>query len=205
MKINLEKFINSVEKPGRYLGGEYNTPKMKRNAALNFLMCFPDVYEVASSNLGIKILYGLLNRRGDTNCERCFAPWPDMGRELKKRGLPLFSIETRRPCREFDMLGFSLQYELSYTNVLYMLDLAGIPFYAKDRGEGDPIIIAGGPCTVNPAPFQDFFDIIVIGDGEEAIEKLAEEFVKNKAAGGGKLTALEEEKYKTNCTTNRLS
>ena len=177
--IDLSKLLKSVEKPSRYTGGEYNSPAFKPAAALNYLLCFPDVYEVAMSNLGIKILQGVLNRRADTNCERCFAPWIDMGALLKKEGVPLFSLETRRAAKEFDIMGFSLQYELSYTNVLYMLDLAGIPFLRKDRTKGNfPILMAGGPCAVNPLPLEDIFDIFVIGDGEELIDKLAALYIE---------------------------
>ncbi len=188
-KVDIEKFLLSVAKPSRYTGGEYNSPVYKPEAALDYLMCFPDVYEVAMSNLGIKILQGALNARPDTNCERCFAPWPDMGAAMKANNTPLFSLETRRPAAAFDIMGFSLQYELSYTNVLYMLDLAGAPFLRAEREGGDfPLLMAGGPCAVNPLPVSDIFDIFVIGDGEEAITELAALYIvqKKKLKGAGR-------------------
>lgn len=167
-----------VEKPARYTGGEYNTPDMKKPHKLDFCLCFPDIYEVAMSNLGIAILYDILNKNKDIVAERCFAPWMDMGKLLKEYNIALMSIETKKPLKNFDMLGFSVQYEMSYTNILYMLDLANIPFRAKDRDDSYPIIIAGGPCTANPEPFADFFDIIVIGDGEEVDKTVCEIAIK---------------------------
>jgi len=190
--IKLEQLFLKVAQPARYAGGEYNSAPIKKDAALKFLLCFPDVYEVGQSNLGCKILYGLLNSRDDTCCEMCFAPWVDMGELLKKHQLPLFSLGTRSPAKNFDMLGFSLSYELGYTNVLYMLELAGLEYYAIDRKENDPIIIAGGMCSVNPAPFASFFDLIVIGDGEEVTNKIADLFVANKAEGKSKKEFLKK-------------
>lgn len=184
MKKEIRELLLSVDKPSRYCGGEYNTPNIKTGAALRYLMCFPDVYEVAMSNLGIKILYHLLNKREDTACESCYAPWPDMGQALQSRDIDLFSLETTSPMREFNMIGFSMQYEMSYTNVLYMLKLGKIPLYSKDRGEDCPIIMAGGPCVVNPMPIENFIDLFSIGDGENTLNELAETYVQNKKSGG---------------------
>ncbi|MGI6214003.1 MAG: TIGR03960 family B12-binding radical SAM protein [Christensenellales bacterium] len=173
MNEKLKEILLKVEKPARYIGGEYNTPLMHKGEKVRAAICFTDIYEIAMSNLGIQILYDILNSHPDVICERCFAPWTDFAAELKKAGLPLFSLETKKPLAEFDLLGFSCQYELSFTNILYMLDLAGIPFYSADRGENWPLVIAGGPCMANPEPIADFFDLIVIGDGEEVFLQIA--------------------------------
>lgn len=178
-----------VEKPARYVGGEYGVPDMKKACRVRFCMCFPDVYEVGMSNLGMAILYEALNRDPDIVCERCYAPWFDFSDELQRAGLPLPSIETKTPLAEFDVLGFSLQYELAYTNVLHMLKLSGIPFYAKDRGEEYPLLIAGGPCSINPAPYAPFFDLVSIGEGEETLVKLSHVVEKYK---GNKRKIIEE-------------
>ncbi len=167
-----------VQKPSRYTGGEYNTPDMSKPHKIDFCLCFADIYEVGMSNLGMAILYDTLNRNKDIVAQRCFAPWTDMGDLLKKHNIPLMSLETRKPLKDFDMIGFSLQYEMSYTNILYMLDLAQIPFRAKDRKDGYPIIIAGGPCSVNPEPYADFFDIIYIGEGEQIDKNICELVIK---------------------------
>ncbi|MDD4315758.1 MAG: TIGR03960 family B12-binding radical SAM protein [Clostridia bacterium] len=177
-----------VEKPARYTGGEYNTPDVQKPHKLSFCLCFADIYEVAMSNLGIAILYDILNKDKDIVCERCFAPWTDMAALLREHKLPLVSLETKKPLRDFDIVGFSLQYEMAYTNVLYMFDLAGIPFRAKDRDDSYPLIVAGGPCTVNPEPVADFFDIIFIGEGEEVDKKLCHIAIEHK---GDKKAVLE--------------
>ena len=179
-----KKILSRVDKPSRYCGGELNTPKMKADAPLKYLLCFPDVYEVAMSNLGIKILYGILNNRVDTVCETAYAPWEDMAQILREEDLPLFSSETRRPMCDFDMIGFSMQYELSYTTVLYMLRLGKVKLLAEDRGENDPVVMAGGPCVVNPLPLVDFIDLFSIGDGEQTLDELAALYNENKKAGG---------------------
>lgn len=173
-----------AEKPARYTGGEYNTPDMDKDALLNFCLCFTDIYEVGMSNLGIAILYDILNKNKDIICQRCFAPWVDMGKILKNNNIPLMSIEKRTPLRDFDVIGFSVPYELSYTNILYMLSLAQIPFRAKDRGEDFPIIVGGGPVAANPEPIIDFFDAYFIGEGEETLPAfcaLAIKYKGNKA------------------------
>ncbi|MCL2599085.1 MAG: radical SAM protein [Firmicutes bacterium] len=192
MENFIKSILPSVDKPSRYTGGEYNTPHIDLSAACRFAMCFPDIYEIGMSNLGIEILYGILNRMEGVSCERCFAPWHDMAEQLRKHKMPLFSLESKTPLHKFDMVGFSMQYELSYTNVLLMLELAGISFLAKDRKEQDPVLIAGGPSCVNPYPFADFFDIILVGDGEGIIEDIANAYKANKARGGSKQDFLKD-------------
>ena len=163
----LEKLLDTVLKPSRYTGGEMNAViKPFDKADVTFAFCFPDSYEVGMSHLGIKILYDIINRQPWALCERAFMPWPDMADAMRREDLPLFSIESRTPLDRFDIVGFTLQYEMSYTNVLEMLDLAGIPLYSRDRREG-PIIMAGGPCAYNPEPLAPFVDVFQIGDGEE--------------------------------------
>lgn len=169
----LDEILLTVEKPSRYIGGECGEPNITPSK-FNYCICFPDVYEVAMSNLGIRIVQEVINRVDGAMADRCFAPWPDFGSAIKENGIPLYSLGLKMPLNKFDMLGFSLQYELSYTTILYMLDLAGIPLLAKDRGEEFPIIQGGGPCAVNPEPIADFFDIFVIGDGEDSMRELAE-------------------------------
>lgn len=160
----LEKCLKKVEKPARYIGGELNSIQ-KDDPALRFAFCFPDVYEVGMSHLGMHILYFAMNAT-EYACERVFAPWPDMMEEMKREGIPLYSLETKTPLSEFDIVGFTLQYEMSYTNILYMLDLGGVPILSKDRDEKDPIIVAGGPCATTPEPLADFIDCFLIGEGE---------------------------------------
>ena len=163
----LEKLLDTVLKPSRYTGGEMNAViKPFDKADVTFAFCFPDSYEVGMSHLGIKILYDIINRQPWALCERSFMPWPDMADAMRREDLPLFSIESRTPLDRFDIVGFTLQYEMSYTNVLEMLDLAGIPLYSRDRRDG-PIIMAGGPCAYNPEPLAAFVDVFQIGDGEE--------------------------------------
>lgn len=169
----LDEILLTVEKPSRYIGGECGEPNIKREK-FNYCICFPDVYEVAMSNLGIRIVQEVINGVDGAMADRCFAPWPDFGEALKQNGISLYSLGLKMPLGEFDMLGFSLQFELSYTTVLYMLDLAGIPLYSKDRTDEHPIIQGGGPCAVNPEPIADFFDLFVIGDGEDSMRQLAE-------------------------------
>lgn len=172
-KNELHRILTDVEKPGRYTGGELGSiEKNTDEIDVRFGMCFPDVYEVGMSHLGIRILYEVLNRRSDTWCERFFMPWPDMADAMRERGIELFSLESHTQARGFDMLGFTLQYEMSYTNVIHMLRLGGINEYAKDRTERDPIIIAGGPCAFNAEPVAGFFDIVMIGDAEETLPEL---------------------------------
>lgn len=176
---SIEDILPLVEKPSRYLGGEIN--QVKKDPAkvrLKFALAFPDLYEIGTSHFGMQILYHILNARPDIAAERVFAPAADMEAHLRRAGLPLFSLESRRPLNQFDIIGFSLLYELNYTNILTMLDLAGIPFYAAQRDHRFPMVIAGGPCACNPEPVADFFDAIVVGDGETAIVQLAESWLK---------------------------
>lgn len=186
----LNEILLTVEKPARYVGGEYNTPDMKKPFEANLLLCFPDVYEIGMSNLGLSILYQLINSKPDFMAERCYAPWPDFGKKLKENDIPLFSLENRKKFTDFDVVGFSVQYELLYSNILYMFDLAGIPFYAKDRGDEYPIMIAGGPCTVNPEPFKKFFDVIEVGEGEDMLVELMEVVRDGKRQGLSKKEIL---------------
>lgn len=163
-----DDILCKVEKPARYIGGELNSyNKDKNNVAIRYAFCFPDVYEVAMSHLGTKILYHLMNEREDTFCERCFAPWPDMEKLLRENNIPLGTLETKDSLRDFDILGFTLQYEMSYTNILNMLDMCKIPLRASERGEEYPIIMMGGPCAYNPEPLYNIADAFVLGEGEE--------------------------------------
>lgn len=163
-----DDILCKVEKPARYIGGELNSyNKDKNSVAIRYAFCFPDVYEVAMSHLGTKILYHLMNEREDTFCERCFAPWPDMEKLLRENNIPLGTLETKDSLREFNILGFTLQYEMSYTNILNMLDMCEIPLRASERGEEYPIIMMGGPCAYNPEPLYNIADAFVLGEGEE--------------------------------------
>ncbi len=184
LKQKIENILPLVEKPARYAGGELNSViKDKNKVDIRFAFCFADVYEIGMSHLGMKILYHLLNDRKDTWCERVFAPWVDMEDKMRKNNIPLFGLESMESVRHFDFLGFTLQYEMSYSNILNMLDLAGIPLLQKDRGEGDPFIIMGGPCAYSAeciAPFADFFQL---GEGEEIMNECMDAYIKWKKAG----------------------
>ena len=163
-----DDILYRVEKPARYIGGELNSYNKDKNSVdIRYAFCFPDVYEVAMSHLGTKILYHLMNEREDTFCERCFAPWPDMEKLLRENNIPLGTLETKDSLSEFDILGFTLQYEMSYTNILNMLDMCNIPVRASKRGEEYPIIMMGGPCAYNPEPLYDIADVFILGEGEE--------------------------------------
>ena len=187
----LKTLLLKAEKPARYIGGEYNQPEMTKTG-VRICMCMPDVYEVGMSNTGLRILYHLLNDTEGVECERCFAPAVDFGSILKEAHYPLFSLETQTPLKDFHIVGMSVQYEMLYSNILYMLDLANIPFRAKDRDESYPILMAGGPCSVNPEPFAEFFDIISIGEGEEALPALAKLYEKHSKKGFNKRQFLIE-------------
>ena len=190
--ITPEKLLR-LEKPGRYTGGEVNavskpiTPNLVR-----FAFCFPDVYEIGMSHLGLQILYFFMNRRKDTFCERVFMPWPDMAELLREENEPLFALESGDGLQKFDFLGFTLQYEMSYTNVLAMLDLAGIPLRAAERSDDFPIVCAGGPCATNPEPMADFFDFFYIGDGEVSLDEILNRYAAHKKAGGNKSDFLRQ-------------
>ena len=179
-----QDILSLVEKPSRYLGSEINRVKKDPDAVrLQVALAFPDLYEIATSHFGIQILYHILNRHPEIAAERIYTPAPDMSEHLKKEKIPLFSLESGKSMRDFDLVGFSLLYELNYTNVLLMLKLSDIPFFSRDRDLSFPFVIAGGPCTVNPEPLADFFDAMVIGDGENVILALAEAFLKWKSDG----------------------
>jgi len=170
---NIEKILSSVSKPSWYVGTEFNSVhKNPADVAIRFAFCFPDLYDVGMSHLGMKLLYHMMNDRPDTWCERVYAPNSDLEELLRKTNTPLFALESKDELKAFDIVGFSLVYELSYTNIITILDLAGIPIYAKDRTPDMPLIIAGGPCMVNPEPVADFFDLINIGEGEETMNKI---------------------------------
>jgi radical SAM family uncharacterized protein/radical SAM-linked protein len=176
--------LDSVQKPVRYIGNEWNVIKKPwESVSKHVLLAFPDSYDIGMSHLGLRILYSYLNKRNDTAAERAFCPWLDMESKLRERNLPLVSMETQRPLRDFDVVGFSLQYELEYTNVLTMLDLGGIPLLSRDRNDNDPLIIGGGPCVYSAEPIADFFDCFLIGEGEEAFPIVIDKFCEMRAAG----------------------
>ena len=162
----VEKILLKVQKPGRYVGGELNSViKDKSKVDLRYAFCFPDTYEIGMSHLGMKILYSLVNEREDAWCERVFAPWVDMEEQMRKNDIPLYALESGDPVKDFDMVGFTLQYELSFSNVLNMLSLAKIPLYSKERESLTPLVVAGGPCVCNAEPIADFIDVIMLGEG----------------------------------------
>ena len=184
MDHGIEKLLAKVQKPGRYVGGEQNSiVKDKEKVKTRFAFCFPDTYEIGMSHLGMKILYGLFNQREDIWCERVFAPWLDMEELMRKNGLRLYGLESGDPICDFDFIGFTLQYELSFTNVLNMLDLGGVPVRNDQRGENDPIVVAGGPCACNPEPLADFIDIFFLGAGEEVDLEVIDLYQKCKEEG----------------------
>src|SRR3984885_15158416 len=177
-------FVHLVQKPARYLGGEFGArTKAWDTVEARGCLAFPDVYDIGMSHLGFKILYKILNDDPRTLAERAYAPWIDMEAQLRARGLPLVSCETARPLRDFDVVGFSLQFELTYTNVLAMLDLGGIALRAEDRGEDAPLVLAGGPSATHPEPLAPFLDAVAIGDGEELATVVALAWTASKRAG----------------------
>ena len=168
-----DEILLTVDKPARYIGNEVNSVKKDPNEVdIRFAMCFPDVYEIGMSHLGIQILYDMFNRRDDVYCERVYAPWTDLDAIMREQKIPLFALESQDPIKEFDFLGITIQYEMCYTNILQILDLSQIPIWAKDRRNEDPIVIGGGPCTYNPEPIADFFDLFYIGEGETVYDEL---------------------------------
>ena len=179
-----DKILMSVEKPARYLGGElHQVIKDPARVDIRFAFCFPDVYEIGMSHLGMKILYDMFNRRDDVYCERVFSPWPDLHRVMKEQQIPLFALESQDPVSGFDFIGLTLQYEMCYTNILQILDLAQIPLLAADRAEGMPFVIGGGPCAYNPEPVADFFDLFYIGEGEVSYDALFDLYLQAKREG----------------------
>ncbi len=184
MDKKMRSILKQVSKPGRYTGGEYGQIiKNKEDVKCRFAFCFPDTYEIGMSNLGVRLLYGVLNEEKEVWCERVYAPWDDMEEKMRENGIPLFAHESRDPITNFNFVAFTLQYELSYTNVLNMLDLAGIPLLASQRGEDAPIIVGGGPCAYNAEPVADFFDVFSIGEGEEALPEMTRLYLKMKEEG----------------------
>ncbi len=188
----LEKFLLDVQKPGRYTGGELNSViKDKKSVDIRYAFCFPDTYEIGMSHLGMKILYSLVNSRDDAWCERVFAPWLDMEKIMRENSVELYGLESGDPIKDFDLIGFTMQYELSYTNVLNMLDLAGLPVRSADRKELTPIVVAGGTCVCNAEPMAEFFDITLPGDGEEVTMELIDLLKEYKKKGASKREFLE--------------
>ncbi len=187
-----DEILLSVQQPARYIGGEVNMRvKDPKKADIRFAMCFPDVYEIGMSHLGIQILYSMFNSREDIYCERVYSPWTDLDPILRENKIPLFTLETQEPVKNFDFLGITLQYEMCYTNVLQILDLSQIPLHTCDRTENDPIVIGGGPCAYNPEPLADFFDLFYIGEGETVYFELMDRYKENKKAGGTRKQFLE--------------
>ena len=182
-----DRILLSVEKPARYTGGEVNSiMKDKEHTAVRFAMCFPDLYEIGMSHLGMQIIYSMLNSRDDIWCERVFSVWPDLFQIMKEERIPLFALESQDPLKDFDFLGITLQYEMAYTNVLAVLDLAQIPIHACDRKEEDPLVIGGGPCAANPEPLAAFFDLFYMGEGETVYFELLDAYKANKEANGSR-------------------
>ena len=188
-----DEILMKIEKPARYIGGEVNAVTKKLDDIdVRFAMCFPDVYEIGMSHLGIQILYDMFNRRDDVWCERVYSPWVDLDKVMREEKIPLFALESQDPVRDFDFLGITIQYEMCYTNILQVLDLACIPLHAKDRTEEDPIVIGGGPCAYNPEPIAEFFDMFYIGEGETVYDELLDTYKENKKNGGSRMDFLEK-------------
>lgn len=193
MNPKLQQILRKVQKPGRYTGGELNSVMKDKTAVdLRFAFCFPDTYEVGMSHLGMKILYSLINAREDAWCERVFAPDVDMETLMRENGVPLYGLESQDPLSQFDIIGFTLQYELSFTNVLNMLDLAGIQVRSENRNSLAPLIVAGGPCACNPEPLADFIDLFMLGEGEEVMNELLDLYRQSKEAGETKREFLKK-------------
>ena len=216
----IEKYLMKVQKPGRYVGGELNSVVKPRDSVdISYAFCFPDTYEIGMSHLGMKILYSLVNARDDARCERVFAPDIDMEEIMRRENIPLWTLESGEPVKDSDIIGFTLQYELCYTNVLNMLDLAGLPVRSEDRKELTPIVIAGGTCVCNAEPMADFFDITLPGDGEEVTNELIDLLREYKAKGASKrefliaaaripgvyVPSLYEVEYNEDCTVKSVT
>ncbi len=186
-----DDILMKIEKPARYIGNEVNAVMKDKDAVkVRFAMCFPDVYEIGMSHLGIQILYDMFNSMEDVWCERVYSPWLDLDKVMREENIPLFALESQDPIKDFDFLGITIQYEMCYTNILQVLDLAQIPLLAKERGEEHPIVIGGGPCTYNPEPIADFFDIFYIGEGETQYRALMDLYKECKDAGVGRVEFL---------------
>lgn len=178
-----DSILKSIEKPARYIGCEVNAVYKEKDDKIRFAMCFPDVYEIGMSHLGIQIIYDMLNSFEDTWCERVYSVWPDLHKIMKEQNIPLFALESQDAIKDFDFLGITLQYEMCYTNILQVLDLSGISFYAEDRDNDDPIVICGGPCTYNPEPFCEFFDLVYMGEAETSYRQLLDLYKSHKEKG----------------------
>ena len=186
-----DEILLSVQQPARYIGNEMNmVVKDPGKVDIRFVMCFPDVYEIGMSHLGMQILYDMFNRRPDVYCERLFSPWTDLDKLMREHQIPLFALESQDPVKDFDFLGITLQYEMCYTNILQVLELSGIPLHAAGRSESDPIVIGGGPCAYNPEPLAPFFDLFYIGEGETAYDALLDLYKKEKQRGGSRESFL---------------
>jgi hypothetical protein len=197
----LERILPSVKNPGRYIGGEANqVAKDPADVLASMALVFPDAYELGMSHNGTKVLYHLLNREPDLAAERAFAPMPDMAEALRKGGIPLYALESYRPVREFSAIGISLQTELNYTNVPYVLELSGLAAFARDRAETDPLVIGGGPCMANPEPVADFFDLFVIGDGEILAVEILRRIGIGRRDGRSKADILKDRRPSRACT-----
>lgn len=187
-----DEILLKIEKPARYIGGEVNSVmKDKDKVEVRFAMCFPDVYEIGMSHLGIQILYDMFNRMEDVWCERVYSPWVDLDGIMRREDIPLFALESQDPIRDFDFLGITIQYEMCYTNILQVLDLSHIPLRSLERTEEDPIVIGGGPCAYNPEPLAPFFDLFYIGEGETVYRQLLDLYKENKKRGGSRMDFLE--------------
>lgn len=187
-----DEILLNIEKPARYIGGEVNSVmKDKDKVEIRFAMCFPDVYEIGMSHLGIQILYDMFNRREDTWCERVYSPWLDMDKVMREKNIPLFALESQEPVREFDFLGITIQFEMCYTNILQVIELSQIPLHASERTQKDPFVIGGGPCAYNPEPLADFFDLFYIGEGETVYDELFDVYKKWKGSGESRQRFLE--------------
>lgn len=187
-----DEILSRIDKPERYIGHEVNmVVKDLSKIDVRFCMCFPDVYEVGMSHLGIQILYDMFNQREDTYCERVYSPWPDLDKIMREEHIPLFALETQQPIKNFDFLGITLQYEMCYTNILQILELSQIPIFASERTEDDPIVIGGGPCSYNPEPLADYFDIFYIGEGETVYYEMLDVYKELRARGASRREILE--------------
>lgn len=188
-----DELLLSIQQPARYIGGEVNmVVKDPSRVDIRFAMCFPDMYDIGMSHLGMQILYDMFNRRKDTYCERVYSPWVDLDKVMREKNIPLFALESQEPVKNFDFLGITLQYEMCYTNVLQVLELSHIPLHAADRKEDDPLVIGGGPCAYNPEPLADFFDLFYIGEGETAYDRLLDLYKEHKQKGKGRKAFLEQ-------------
>ena len=191
LALNDEILLN-IEKPARYIGNEVNSVmKDKEKVDIRFAMCFPDVYEIGMSHLGIQILYDMFNRREDVWCERVYSPWIDLDKIMREEQIPLFALESQDAVKEFDFLGITIQFEMCYTNILQVLELSQIPLHSTERTEDHPIVIGGGPCTYNPEPLAEFFDLFYIGEGETVYDELLDLYKTCKAQGMSRREFLE--------------